>query len=49
MSHEAQVILAFVLGVAITLFYKFLKWNWEAKADRKKKRYPSAAVKKITP
>jgi hypothetical protein len=41
MSHELQVLLAFFMGVFGTLYYDFLKCNWEAKSKKKQRKYPT--------
>lgn len=46
MSHEAQVIISFLIGVVGTLFCQYLTWRWEAKKERKKRQYPKAWISK---
>ncbi len=45
MSHQLQVLLSFFMGVFATLFYDFLRCNWQAKNQRKKRKYPTVGVK----
>lgn len=47
MSNEAQVIVAFFVGVLATLFCIFLLEKWELKKQRKKRKYPNATIKPI--
>lgn len=48
MSNNVQVIVAFFLGIAFYAFYDYLKCEWAVKAERKKRKYPTATVKKQT-
>lgn len=41
MSHELECLGCLFIGIVGTLFYDYIKCNWEAKENRKKRRYPS--------
>lgn len=42
MNHNLECIICFFGGFALAMFYDYLRCEWEAKAARRNKGYPSA-------
>lgn len=42
MNKDVAIIVAFFIGIAVDRFYDYLKCEWETKAAKRNRKYPSA-------